>query len=413
MLIPFHILLRKICKLIRVATSFSPYPRAPWVSMWLMDSKNDATMISMPEAPTIHILHLEDSVIDHHIVLRALRKQGLTCVVRQVETLALFEQLTHSTHFDLILADYRLSGFTAIDAWNTLNQQAQPPPFVLLSGAIGEAAAVDAMRLGFSDYLLKDDINKLAHVIARAIEVREVRRAKERADAELAASERRLAELAEHLQSSIEQERAAIAREVHDDIGGSLAAVKLDLAWLARHHKDVPSAAHLGSALEMLQHALGASQRIMMNLRPPILDQGLIAAVQWLAQSFQKRTGIATTFHAAHEQIHVSKAVQLVAYRTTQEALTNISKHAECSAVSIELTDSEGVLTLEVTDNGKGIPKNLRDKPKAFGLRGLHERAKTVQGWLDISNRGGVGTSIILSIPLTPNATDFACGNAP
>jgi two-component system sensor histidine kinase UhpB len=378
-----------------------------------MDAENGATITPMPEAATIHILHLEDSEIDHQIVLRALSKQGLSCTVRQVETLALFEQLTRNSRFDLILADYRLSGFTAIDAWNTLQKQEQPPPFVLLSGAIGEAAAVDAMRLGFSDYLLKDDINKLAHVVARAIEVREVRRAKERADTELAASERRLAELAEHLQSSIEQERAAIAREVHDDIGGSLAAVKLDLAWLARHHKDRQSATHLGSALEMLQHALGASQRIMMNLRPPILDQGLVAAVQWLAQSFQKRTGIATTFHAAHAQTHVSKDIQLVAYRTAQEALTNISKHAECSAVSIELTDSEGVLTLEVTDNGKGIHKSLLDKPKAFGLRGLHERAKTVQGWLDISNREGVGTSIILSIPLTPDVTDPACGNTP
>lgn len=350
----------------------------------------------------IQILHLEDSFIDHQIVVRALHKQGLPCSLQRVETLAAFADLTCRTQFDLILADYRLPGFTAIDAWQALQLQAQQPPFVLLSGAIGEAAAVDAIRLGFSDYLLKDDMNKLAHVIARAIEVREVRQAKEQADTELAASERRLAELAEHLQSSIEQERAAIAREVHDDIGGSLAAVKLDLAWLARHHKDAPSAEHLGSALEMLQHALGASQRIMMNLRPPILDQGLTAAVQWLAQSFQKRTGIATRFHATHEHIRANKAIQLVAYRTAQEALTNISKHAECTAVDIELTDSEGVLTLEVTDNGRGLNKTMLDKPKAFGLRGLHERAKTVDGWLDISNRGGVGTSIILSVPLSP-----------
>ena len=362
-------------------------------------------MTPWPGAKAIQILHLEDSAIDHQIVVRALHKQGLVCTLQRVETLAAFTQSTGNTTFDLILADYRLPGFTAIDAWHALQEQPQQPPCVLLSGAIGEAAAVEAIRLGFSDYLLKDDINKLAHVIARAIEMREVRQAKERADAELSASGRRLAELAEHLQSSIEQERAAIAREVHDDIGGSLAAVKLDLAWLARHHKDAPSAAHLGSALEMLQHALGASQRIMMDLRPPILDQGLTAAVQWLAQSFQKRTGIATHFYTTHEQFSVTKAIQLVAYRTAQEALTNISKHAQCSEVSIELTDGEGVLTLEVTDNGRGLNKTMLDKPKAFGLRGLHERAKTVGGWLDISNRGGVGTSIILSVPLLPDAT--------
>ncbi|WP_394791783.1 response regulator [Rhodoferax sp.] len=361
-------------------------------------------MTSWLDTHPIQLLHLEDSAVDHQIVVMALRRQGLSCTISRVETLPAFEQITRSKQFDLILADYRLPGFTAIDAWNALQLQDRQPPFVLLSGAIGEAAAVDAIRLGFSDYLLKDDINKLAHVIARAIEVREIRQAKERADAELAISERRLAELTEHLQSSIEQERAAIAREVHDDIGGSLAAVKMDLAWLARHHKDAPTAMHIGSAMDMLQHALGASQRIMMDLRPPILDQGLAAAVQWLAQSFQKRTGIATTFHATHENFVANKDIQLVAYRTAQEALTNISKHAECSAVSIELTDGEGVLTLEVTDNGRGLNKVLLDKPKAFGLRGLHERAKTVHGWLDISNRGGVGTSIILSVPLTQDA---------
>lgn len=370
-------------------------------------------MQTLSHARPIEVLHLEDSAIDHQLVVMALRRQGLACKVTRVETLAAFERLTQSLAFDVILADYRLPGFTAIDAWNVLQLQQGYPPFILLSGAIGEAAAVDAIRLGFSDYLLKDDINKLAHVMARAIEVKETRKAKERADAELAASERRLAELAEHLQSSIEKERAAIAREVHDDIGGALAAVKMDLAWLARHHKDAPSTGHIGSAIEMLQHALGASQRIMMNLRPPILDQGLVAAVQWLAQSFQKRTGIMTSMHATSDKIQVSKDVQLVAYRTAQEALTNISKHAECSSVNIELTDGEGVLTLEVTDNGQGLNKTLLEKPKAFGLRGLHERAKTVGGWLDISNRGGIGTSIILSVPLIPERTNTQTEKTP
>src|SRR5690606_23027272 len=107
-----------------------------------------------------------------------------------------------------------------------------------------------------------------------------------------AESRERLAELAEHLQTSIEQERADIAREIHDDIGGALAAAKLDLAWVARRLEQPESAPHLENAMEMLQHALGASQRIMMNLRPPILDQGLVAAVQWLAEGFERRTRI-------------------------------------------------------------------------------------------------------------------------
>lgn len=349
----------------------------------------------------IRILHLEDSALDHELVRLALSRSGMAFSMDRVETLAEFQRQVQTPGLDVILADYRLPGFTAIDAWETLPGQGQRPPFILLSGAIGEPAAVAAIKLGMSDYLLKDDMGRLAQVIRRSLEVRDAQLAKEKTVAELAASERRLADFAEHLQMTIEQERAAIAREIHDDIGGSLAAVKLDLSWIGRHTSDPVTLDHINAATDMLQHALGASQRIMMNLRPAILDQGLVAAVHWLAGEFEKRTGIKTTFRSAHEKIDVSKAIQLTAYRTAQEALTNISKHTQCNQVTIDLSDAEYVLTLEITDNGNGISQTELDKPKAFGLKGLYERAKTVGGWLDVSTRSGIGTSIILSIPLT------------
>jgi signal transduction histidine kinase len=354
---------------------------------------------------TIRILHLEDSELDHDIVRQTLRRAGMHCELERVETLDDFVHAVHRDRYDAILADYRLPGFTAVDAWEALRDVRQPPPFILLSGAIGEAAAVQAIQLGMSDYLLKDDLGKLAHVIQRAIEVQDARRERERAVEDLAASEQRLARFAEHLQMSIEQERAAIAREIHDDIGGSLAAIQFDLSWLGRHHPDADTQAHVQAATAMLQHAVGASQRIMMNLRPAILDQGLQAAVEWLAGEFERRTGIRTLVRASLRQHEYDKAVQLTAYRTAQEALTNISKHARCSEVRIELSDAEGVLTLEITDNGQGIPAAGRNKPQAFGLKGLQERARTVGGWLDISSREGQGTSITLSVPLTIDAS--------
>jgi two-component system sensor histidine kinase UhpB len=149
----------------------------------------------------IHILHLEDSEIDHQLVALMLRKHSLAFEMERVETLEAFGQQLAERHFDVIVADYHLAGFNALDAWALFQQQPQRPPFILLSGAIGEAAAVEAIRLGFSDYLLKDHIGKLGHVIERAIEVGQARQAKLQADAELARSERRLAELAEHLQT--------------------------------------------------------------------------------------------------------------------------------------------------------------------------------------------------------------------
>ena len=350
----------------------------------------------------IRILHLEDSSIDHELVQRALQRSGLNFTIERVETLDDFGLTVNSKEFDAIVADYRLRGFTAMDAWHSLKDQANVPPFILLSGAIGESAAVAAIKLGMSDYLQKDDVGKLAQVVRRAIEMQETRLAKDHADAELAISERRLADFAEHLQSTIEQERASIAREIHDDIGGALAAVKLDLAWIGRHLSDPVTLGHVAAATEMLQHALGASQRIMMNLRPAILDQGLVAAVDWLASGFERRTGIRTTLRCTQPDHELSKEVQLAAYRTAQEALTNISKHSRCDQVTIDLTDTGNVLTLEISDNGQGFSQSELSKPKAYGLKGLHERAKSVGGWLDVSTGAGRGgTSIILSVPLT------------
>jgi len=355
-----------------------------------------------PPSP-LRILHLEDSELDHELVRRALDKSHQSYAIERVETLAEFQRRLQSSRFDVILADYRLPGFTAFDAWQILLQQSERTPFILLSGAIGEAAVVTAIKMGISDYLAKEDIKGLAQVIRRALEMNGIRRAKEAAELEIAASQKQLADFAEHLQITIEQERAAIARKIHDDIGGALAAVRFDLAWLDRHSVDAPARGHIAGATAMLQQAIGASQRIMMNLRPAILDQGLVAAVQWLVSDFATRTGIDASVRAEVATPQLSKAIELVAYRTAQEALTNIVKHAQCAKVRIELTDARNVLTLEIKDDGKGIAAGEPGKARAFGLRGLRERAEQAGGWLDVSSQVGAGTSIILSVPLDGN----------
>lgn len=357
-------------------------------------------MPDTPEQSPVRILHLEDSRVDHSLVKFALQRSQFSHQILLVETMEDFEREIATGRYDIVLADYHLPGFSGLDAFERARQIGSDIPFVILSGAIGEAAAVDAIHMGISDYVLKDNMHRLAHVISRALEVGQNRRAREVADAELAESRRRLGELAEHLQTSIEQERADIAREIHDDIGGALAAVKLDLAWISRRPALEPDVRqHIDTALEMLQHALGASQRIMMNLRPPILDQGLVAAVLWLASSFEKRTGVRVTVRRSAEFIDVPRDLQLVAYRTAQEALTNVHKHAEATAVDIDLSDREGVLTLEVSDNGHGMSADALRKAKSFGLLGLKERAAKVDGWMDVSSTSR-GTSVILSVPL-------------
>lgn len=347
------------------------------------------------------ILHLEDSLADHELVSHILGRSGWHFKLFHVDGLESFESALKAGGIDLVLADYHLGGFSGLDAWDWMQAQAIDLPFVLVSGAIGEDVVADAMVRGVSDYVDKNRLNRLPMVVQRALEHHRIKRERAQTALELAASKQRLAELTEHLQASIDRERADIAREIHDDIGGSLAAIRLDLAWLGRRAPDAETQSHVAAAQAMVAHALGASQRIMRNLRPAVLDQGLIAAIEWLVQSFSDRTGLRVQLRHAGDMPHLPREVEMVAYRTAQEALTNISKHACATEVRVELSDLEGCLTLEVSDNGQGASEQALAKSNAFGLMGLRERAQTVGGWLDVVNPGpGQGMTLILSVPL-------------
>ena len=229
----------------------------------------------------------------------------------------------------------------------------------------------------------------------------EVMRARAEADRQLAASRQRLSELAQHLQTSVEAERHAIAREIHDDVGGSLTALKFELDWIRRHAESDEVQQRALMALETVTSAIEASQRIMQNLRPAILEQGL---VQWMTSRFEKRTGIACEFRTSHERMALPPGVPLVAYRTAQEALTNVSKHAQARRVVVDLSMTGGVLSLEVSDDGLGLRSADLAKARSFGIRGLHERASTVGGWVELSS-AAAGTSLILSVPLDDAAS--------
>lgn len=360
----------------------------------------------------LRVLHLEDAELDHELALAHLRRGGLEVDTLRVETEDAFRAAL-GPHWDVVLSDFNLpDGFTGLRALDIVKASALVLPFILISGAIGEDVAVEAMRNGASDYLLKANLARLAPAVENAIRAAEMRRAKLHADALLAQSQRQLRELAQHLQTSVEAERVAIAREIHDDVGGSLTALRFELAWLERRNADPETQAHLESARESLTHAIEASKRIMQNLRPAILEQGLVAALQWMTQRFARRTGLECAFRTSHESLQLPAGVPLVAYRTAQEALTNIHKHAQARHVTVDLSLAAGVLSLEISDDGRGLSREDLAKAQSFGIRGLHERAGTVGGWMDLSSRPGGGTTLILSIPLAAEGGDGAAPDA-
>ncbi len=356
-------------------------------------------MAAVPNShAAVRLLHIEDSEPDHVLAMAQLRRAGLRVEATRVETRDEFRRAL-ARPWDLVLSDYNLPGFTGIEALQMLRATGRALPFILVSGEIGEDTAVEAMRNGANDYLLKNNLARLAPAVEQAISAAETLRAKRQADRELQASQKRLSELAQHLQTSVESERHAIAREIHDDVGGSLTALKFDLDWIGRRVTQPEVRQRVLSALDTVTHAIEASQRIMHNLRPAILEQGLVPALQWMASRFERRSGVTCVFRTSHDKPALPAGVPLVAYRTAQEALTNISKHAQATRVSIDLSLTRGVLSLEISDNGRGLSSADLGKAQSFGIRGLRERALTVGGWIDLSSGAG-GTTVILSVPL-------------
>lgn len=364
------------------------------------------TISGVEQAPRVlRVLHVEDSELDHQLISTQLSRAGLAVEMQRLDALpAVLAALDRA--WDAIISDFNLPGFSGLEVLEAMKARQLRLPFILVSGEIGEDIAVAAMRNGASDYLLKNNLNRLAPALQHAIAAVENERARHAADQELVKSKQRLHQLAGHLQTSVELERAAIAREIHDDVGGSLTAIKFDLAWIDRHAQEPEVRQRVAAALDTVSSAIDASQRIMHNLRPAILEQGLVAALQWMTARFERRTGIEAGLRVGDERLALPPGVPLVAYRTAQEALTNVSKHALASRVDIELSLDSGVLTLEIRDDGRGIGPGDLAKERSFGIRGLHERAATVGGWVDLSAAPGGGTSLILTVPLAEDAIE-------
>lgn len=319
--------------------------------------------------------------------------------VTEVDSLASFGTAADGD-FDVYLSDYAVAGGTGVDAWNLLDHGESQLPFVILSPEeMGEAESIDVMRSGVSECVFKEDLHRLGYVLQKLLDLWEARQAKMHADAALVVSRNQLLRLTQQLHARIDEERTAVSREIHDDIGGALAAVKFDLAWMARRTTDADIKDRAQQATATLQQALEASQRIMLNLRPAILDEGLVPALQWLVNSFQKRTGAEVVFRCEKDKLELSHDIQTVAFSVVREGLTNVVKHAQATRVLVDVSDQEGILTVEVTDNGCGfIPKAL-EKKSSFGILGLRERAQSVGGWLDVSASNG-GVSVTLTVPL-------------
>lgn len=217
---------------------------------------------------------------------------------------------------------------------------------------------------------------------------------------QLVESETRLRELAEFLQTVREEERARIARELHDEMGQALTALRIDLGWLRGKCQPLgaPTVERVGAALGVVEHSIVSLRRISEDLRPAMLDSlGLAAAVEHYVAKFSERTGIACRLSMNREEFELDDRLATTVFRIVQETLTNVARHAGASEVTVRVDEVDDGIRLTIEDNGRGI-SDAKDK-KTFGLLGMRERIAMLGGRLEIHSRPGKGTRIAGWLP--------------
>ncbi|MDB5226723.1 MAG: domain S-box protein [Bacteroidota bacterium] len=228
---------------------------------------------------------------------------------------------------------------------------------------------------------------------------------RKKAETELLALNEQFRNLSAHLQTVREEERTNIAREVHDELGQQLTSLKMDIASLKiKYEKELPDiGSKTGSMIEMVNEAISTVRKIVIALRPGILDDlGLEAAIEWQAKDFEQRTGIPCVFTTSidSDRKDFSPQVNITVFRIFQESLTNVMRHANATQVIATLEENNSTLMMEITDNGVGISDERKNNKTSFGLLGMKERAAMLHGELKVFKMPVQGTKVNLKIPL-------------
>jgi len=354
----------------------------------------------------LHILMLEDDAADAELTRFTLRKGGLHFSVARVDSKEEFLNELEQHPPALILSDYSLPGFDGNEALILAREKCPETPFIFVTGTMGEEVAIETLKSGATDYVLKTRLSRLIPAVHRALREAQERTQRRRAEEQLRQSHEQLRALSVYLQSVREEERTRIAREVHDELGQALTSCKLDLSWIAnrlpRHLKPLLDKTRRLS--EHIDFTIQTVRRISSELRPGVLDHlGLAAALEWQANEFQNRTGIRCDVHASLREPVLAQELNTTLFRIFQETLTNIIRHAGATRVAVNLKETDGNILLQVRDNGRGISDAEQTSPGSMGLLGMRERAALLGGDFKITTPARTrGTQITVSIPVRP-----------
>jgi two-component system sensor histidine kinase UhpB len=358
------------------------------------------------------ILFLEDNPDDVELMEHELREAGVRFMSRRVDGKNEFVNEVKDFKPDVILADYSLPMFNGMQAFRILKEKRITVPFILVTGVLSEKLALDCINEGIDDFILKSSFKRLPTAITGAIRKKEKEEEKNRFASELKKSHEELRLLVNKHHASIEEERMNIARDLHDELGQVLTALKIDITMLRKK---------LMSGKEMNKQIIGnefdsisktvdeiakSARQISAGLRPEALDDlGVFAAIQWLVNEFEKKNKIICHLYLPNEQIELAKKISIALFRMVQETLTNVARHSFATFVQIHIDIRDNILFLEILDNGKGIDDHKIRGSNSLGIIGLRERVQLLNGQFFIRRAKAGGTKVSIIVPLYNSET--------
>lgn len=208
--------------------------------------------------------------------------------------------------------------------------------------------------------------------------------------------------LATHLMAIHEEERTAVAREIHEELGQMLAALQLNVSLISMENRDNQQLlARTGTMEQLISSCISTVQRVSSELRPVMLDQlGLADAIEWKAQLFQKKTGIPCKTVIVLSEEKLDRAIATALYRIFLAALSNVTRHSGATSVQVDLVEKKGWLNLSVRDDGRGITEKEKKDLQSFGIAGIRERAEALGGKMRIYGSTQHGVALFVRIPL-------------
>jgi signal transduction histidine kinase len=369
-----------------------------------MNEQDIQQSINAPDEPA-SVLVVDDSAIKRRAICAIIESMGLQATPAASGRDAL--RLLLRQDFAVVLLDVRMPGMDGLETAALIHSRPRSehtPVIFLTAEAASEAERSLGYTAGAADYIASPIIPEVLCAKVRVfVKLHHLQRRLLRQTAELEQSRHMLQQLALHQERVKEEERKRIAREIHDELGQNLLALRIDAAMLETRtggsHPQLNRKARL--ALRQIDATMRSVRNIINDLRPPVLDLGLLAAIEWQASEFRRRSGIdcAIELEAPDFDAGLDECRAIALFRILQESLTNVLRHAQASRVRVILGRAARRLTMQIVDNGVGIAPDAVGNSRSFGLPGIRERLRTLDGTLEIRSAPGAGVAVSVAIP--------------